>query len=34
MKLKQRKSDFERHSQVEMKVELLRHKDKVETMYR
>ena len=34
LRLNQRKADFERHSAVEAKVELMKHKDKVETMYR
>ena len=34
LRLNQRKQEFERHAAVEMKVELIKHKDKVEQMYR
>lgn len=34
LKLNQRKQEFERHMAVEMKVDLMKHKDKMETMFR
>ena len=34
LRLNQRKQEFERHAAVEMKVELNKHKDKVEQMFR
>ena len=34
LKLNQRKQEFERHAAVDMKVELIKHKDKIETIFR
>ena len=34
LKLNQRKAEFERHAAVEMKVELIKHKDQIDSMYR